>query len=830
VALFSSPDYLGSCALFEIGNYPDPSALAGLGDNELESILIGKNVLATLFSDASFSGRGETYNKSDSNIANDLVGSNQVSSFFVKSKTVSPSVPVGLLFPQNGTTFVGGSSLSLSWRDPGGTTAFQAQLVGPSGTMTSAWLNDPVWHLDELLLGPGSYTWKVRARNCPDSSCQSAWSSTSSFNVSAIPTPPSTVSAPLFDNVENGTNGWTASGLWNRLNDSNIANSGSFAWYFGNPASRTYQGGTPSGDLTSRPITLSSSSHLLRFWYRYKTESTEKKWDQRWVQISVDNGPYKNVKQLSDDVGDKWLRATIDLSNYAGKTIRIRFHFEALDSALNQYPGWFLDDIEISAVALPGCKDGDNSPNTATTITYDQTVSRVICPDGDVDYFRFEGIAGDRIVADIDTPSENHPEDLDLILFLLDNDGRSVLTLHDDEETPTRLDPHLGYKLTRSGTYYLKARLWSHPSSGGEDYTYNLHLSRDVQKPSADFSYPTSGDFIPDSSSVTLEVSASDTGSGISHVEFLYHSNDWASTDWQTLGTDKHSQDGWKWEFDPGLALEGTDYAFYANVYDWAGNWIGTGAWKIGLDRTPPNTTLKALSATQQSTAVLIEWIGSDGFSGIDHFELQSQIGTSSWNDHSPAPAGTASQTWFIAASNNNYGFRLRGVDRAGNREDFPSTAETRTSIPNIATLCSSPDAWDNNTNDNSSSASSPLSLGSPTQRHNFCNPRTLDRLNDEDWVNFTVQKGQTYMISSLPVGVMTATELTLFASDGRTEIVSIEPSAFGQLTQLIWTADRNGKVFLRNRHVDGRVAGNVVAYDLTARIVKPLFFPMIER
>jgi hypothetical protein len=192
----------------------------------------------------------------------------------------------------------------------------------------------------------------------------------------------------------------------------------------------------------------------------------------------------------------------------------------------------------------------------------------------------------------------------------------------------------------------------------------------------------------------------------------------------------------------------------------------------------------------------LIEWSGSDGFSGIDHFDLQSRIGASTWNDHSPDPAGDESQTWFIAASNNNYGFRLRGVDRAGNREEFPSNAEASTSIPNIATLCSSPDAWDNSTNDNSPSASSTLNVGSPPQRHNFCNPRTSDRLNDEDWVNFVVQKGQTYMISSLPVEAMTATELTLFASDGRTEITSIEPAAFGQLTQLIWTADRSGNVF----------------------------------
>lgn len=830
VALFTNPDYQGRCASFGIGDYPDPAALAGLGDNEIESILVGKDVLATLFSDASFLGRGDTFSKSDSNIGDDPVGSNQASSLIVRPLTDPPSVPAVLLYPQNGATLVGGSSLSLSWRDSGRATAFQAQLVGPFGTKTSGWLNDPVWHLDEMLLSQGSYTWKVRARNCPDTSCQSAWSNPSSFTVSAIPTPPSSVSAPFFDNIENGTNGWTASGLWNRFNDASLAKSGTFTWYFGDPASRTYQGGAPAGDLTSRPITLSSTNYLLRFWYRYDTESPEKRWDQRWVQISIDNGPYVNVLQLFDDVSNEWLRATIDLSNYAGKTIRIRFHFEALDANLNQYTGWLLDDVEITASSLPACKDNDNTPSNATIITYGQEVDRLICPDGDVDYFRFEGVAGDRIVADIDTPTENPPKDLDLILFLLDNDGRSVLAIHDDEETSIRLDPHLGYKLTRSGTYYLKARLWSHPSIGGNNYTYSLRLSKDLRKPNATFSYPATGDFIPGNSPITLTVSASDTDSGVRRVEFLYHSRDWTSTSWQILGIDNNDQDGWTWEFDPALASEGSDYAFYANVYDWAGNWFGTGSWTIGLDRIPPTTSLKPLSATQPSTAVLLEWTGSDGFSGIDHFELQSQIGTSTWNDYSPDPAGNVSQTWFIAASNNNYGFRLRGVDRVGNSEDFPSAAETRTSIPNIATLCSSPDTWDNGSNDNSPSTAPFLAVGSPAQLHNYCNPLTSDRLNDEDWVNFTVQKGQTYMISSFPAAVMTATKLTLYAADGNTEIVTIDPPAFSQPTQLIWTADRNGKVFLRNRHVDGRVAGNVVAYELTVRLVKPLFIPMIYR
>ena len=78
------------------------------------------------------------------------------------------------------------------------------------------------------------------------------------------------------------------------------------------------------------------------------------------------------------------------------------------------------------------CNDGNDSPTTAETINFDQTLSREICPSGDVDYYKFDGLAGDHIVLDIDTQSSGSVDNLDLFLFLLDGDTRSVLAQHDD--------------------------------------------------------------------------------------------------------------------------------------------------------------------------------------------------------------------------------------------------------------------------------------------------------------------------------------------------------------------------------------------------------------
>src|SRR3989304_8023347 len=173
--------------------------------------------------------------------------------------------------------------------------------------------------------------------------------------------------------------------------------------------------------------------------------SPDPHWDQRWLQISLNNGPYENVLQLSDDVANEWLQATINLASFAGNTIRVRFHFESNDSTLNAFEGWHLDDFEITAAALPACRDTNNSPSTATPLDFGQIKSGVICPSGDIDYFKFTGTAGERIVVDIDTPNTGRPDGLDLIIFLMDSDGSSVLAVHDDEIYAERLDPHLGY-------------------------------------------------------------------------------------------------------------------------------------------------------------------------------------------------------------------------------------------------------------------------------------------------------------------------------------------------------------------------------------------------
>ena len=92
--------------------------------------------------------------------------------------------------------------------------------------------------------------------------------------------------------------------------------------------------------------------------------------------------------------------------------------------------------------------------------------------------------------------------------------------------------------------------------------------------------YPLSSSILP-KAPITLTVSAQDALSGVSHVEFLWHSADWGSSDWVKLGEDWDGQDGWSYAFDASNLSDQVNIAFYARIFDWAGNWTAVGAWNL---------------------------------------------------------------------------------------------------------------------------------------------------------------------------------------------------------------------------------------------------------
>ncbi len=86
------------------------------------------------------------------------------------------------------------------------------------------------------------------------------------------------------------------------------------------------------------------SRPVLVFWQWYYTETS---FDSGWVEISTDGGAtWAKVSRSFRGQSSGWIRATVDLSAYAGRaSVLISWRFVSDGSV--QYAGWYVDDVEI---------------------------------------------------------------------------------------------------------------------------------------------------------------------------------------------------------------------------------------------------------------------------------------------------------------------------------------------------------------------------------------------------------------------------------------------------------------------------------------------------
>jgi murein DD-endopeptidase MepM/ murein hydrolase activator NlpD len=821
VALFAGTDFQGACSLLGIGNYKDGPSLGNVGDNQANSIQVGSSVQATLFSDGGFTGRGETILANDSNLADNRIGGSTVSSVEVQARgLVAAPHPV---FPAQAASN-DGQYVILAWENGGGDSEYQAKWSDGSQTITSTWQADPAWSLGPL--PAGSYQWYVRARQ---GSHLSGWSA-SNFTVtpgSSLPGAGTLITAPYTSTME--SNNWPHTNNWDLT--SAEKHSGNTSYNYQPADQQNYDTGVPNaGDLSSPPIHIPDTGYFLRFWYRYETEGSGKYWDKRQVMISADGGAsFHELLQLTDDPPDYWLQSpAIDLSAYKNKNVIIRFHFETVDAQKNAYKGWFIDDFSISRLTQPNCSDANNAPAQATPISYGQVVEGLICPAGDIDFYQFTGKAGDLVGISVRAiPTNGYT--LDPYLYLLAEDGQSVLAENDDIVPLEQRDSFLTYRLRRDGTYFIKIKAWDHPNAGSQDARYELSLGSDGQAPSVSLTQPVGGTYLPPTA-FNLAATASDPGSDMNRVDFYWHDQDWSNPAWTYLGTDWDGTDGWQEKFNPQSLPDQKDIAFYAQAVDNAGNSAFSGVYGNALDRTPPETALQLASPVISTTAVLLAWYGSDNLSGLDHYDVQMrQISGTTWSNWADlwmqVPA-SQQQNWFIGDPGGQYQFRLRGVDRLGNTEDYPDSAQASFSIS--SNLCKA-DAFES---DNDPANAPVVKLPWTVQTHNFCNPTSGSNWkDDQDWLQLPMKSGQFLIIRALPQSPSAAIVLELYGSQASSGplLAKSQSQDFGQATTLIWSASQDDTYKLRMRHPDGGVFGSGVQYQVKVLITNaaPIWLPV---
>jgi hypothetical protein len=168
----------------------------------------------------------------------------------------------------------------------------------------------------------------------------------------------------------------------------------------------------------------------------------------------------------------------------------------------------------------------------------------------------------------------------------------------------------------------------------------------------------------------------------------------------------------------------------------------------------------------------------------------------------------------------------MRGVDRAGNQESYPTSAETSVSVS--TSFCNSSDVFED---DNNIAGATAVSGVVNIQVHNFCNDAPgSNHLNDQDWVRINLTPGSKLIVTAEPLHGATAAVLRLYAADGSTLLAQSAAQQFGDIAQLVWESPGTGVAYLQVTHVDGRIAGNSVQYRLTLRNGHHSFLPQLFR
>jgi hypothetical protein len=234
--------------------------------------------------------------------------------------------------------------------------------------------------------------------------------------------------------------------------------------------------------------------------------------------------------------------------------------------------------------------------------------------------------------------------------------------------------------------------------------------------------------------------------------------------------------------------------------------------WDVVIDDYPPNLSLVSLPANTEDTAVSLRWSADDSASGVAYFALEVNRDNSGWTPVDLHLAGTIRQYWYVGEFGHHYDFRIKGVDFANNESSFSSTD---TSI----NACH-PDSLES---DGTLAGARVLPL-EQSQSHNFCGTA------DQDWVKFTPQAGETYLLWAVPgLNSPAMPVLGLYNSSGN-KFLEAAAGGSGKWAVLKWTAPDNMTYYLNVHSQNPAVAGTLTTYDLWVGQARYMFLPQIVR
>jgi len=157
----------------------------------------------------------------------------------------------------------------------------------------------------------------------------------------------------FYDDFESGLSKWeNITGLWH-LTDFSSSNPDPYhsplhGMWFGNESTGDYNTGKREmGNFTSVIIDLSNCLDAYLEFYHWRETENWDGYDRSYVYISTDGLNWNDIYYDCFSVVT-WEKVILNISDYAGnKSVQIMFHFDTVDSLLNDYIGWVVDDVKI---------------------------------------------------------------------------------------------------------------------------------------------------------------------------------------------------------------------------------------------------------------------------------------------------------------------------------------------------------------------------------------------------------------------------------------------------------------------------------------------------
>ena len=165
------------------------------------------------------------------------------------------------------------------------------------------------------------------------------------------------------DDMESGISGWTTEmyggapdDLWHQTELN--CNSPTHSWWCGIQGGTNYATGNRINTAVISPIidlTIIDTTVTLQFFENYDTEPG---YDNCMVDVTTNGGvswaPMRGTAgNAPSGSSGGWITTILDLTQFTGNEIQIRFYFDTMDGIANDYSGWFFDDVLIYFEGVP---------------------------------------------------------------------------------------------------------------------------------------------------------------------------------------------------------------------------------------------------------------------------------------------------------------------------------------------------------------------------------------------------------------------------------------------------------------------------------------------